>query len=205
MREIPLLIQAIREAIGPVEGSAPMLTSRTAGRSNLLRLFALLGFERGAEIGVWTGKFSEKICRAVPGVQLVCVDPWIPQKDYLERKNDPERLKSAYIEARDRLKPYGCQLLTVDSLKGARLVADQSLDFVYIDANHRYDFVLDDLAAWSTKVREGGIIAGHDFRTSPDRPDIEVEQAVRHFTSEHHISPWFVLAGDKTPSFFWVR
>src|SRR3990167_10398500 len=39
---------------------------------------------------------------------------------------------------------------------------DNSLDFVFLDADHRYKKVLSDIDAWYCKVKPGGIIAGHD-------------------------------------------
>ena len=41
------------------------------------------------------------------------------------------------------------------------------VDFVFIDAEHTYEGVRDDIIAWSPKVRPGGIIAGHDY--TPER------------------------------------
>lgn len=41
--------------------------------------------------------------------------------------------------------------------------ADKSVDFVFIDANHEYQFVKDDINAWLPKIKPGGIIAGHDY------------------------------------------
>ena len=43
------------------------------------------------------------------------------------------------------------------------MIADGDLDWVFIDANHNYDYVRADIAAWTPKVRPGGIIAGHDY------------------------------------------
>ena len=40
---------------------------------------------------------------------------------------------------------------------------DASIDFVYIDARHTYDAVMEDLEAWWPKVRPGGIVAGEDY------------------------------------------
>jgi hypothetical protein len=40
---------------------------------------------------------------------------------------------------------------------------DESLDFVYIDANHRPDFVREDIREWTKKVKKGGIVSGHDY------------------------------------------
>jgi hypothetical protein len=40
---------------------------------------------------------------------------------------------------------------------------DNSLDFVYIDADHSYIAVKKDIAAWAPKMKKGGILAGHDY------------------------------------------
>ena len=89
------------------------------------------------------------------------------------------------------------------SADAAKMVPDGSLDFVYIDGNHGYDAVLDDLMAWTPKVKEGGFIAGHDYRINPAKPFIEVVPAVNHWTDQNGIKTWFVLVGDKSPSFLW--
>ena len=40
---------------------------------------------------------------------------------------------------------------------------DESLDFIYIDANHAYDFVVEDINLWFPKLKKGGIFSGHDY------------------------------------------
>ncbi len=52
---------------------------------------------------------------------------------------------------------------------------DNSLDFVFIDASHKYQETKADILLWSRKVKDGCILAGHDY-TSPENP--EVKQAV---------------------------
>jgi predicted O-methyltransferase YrrM len=37
------------------------------------------------------------------------------------------------------------------------------LDFVFIDADHSYEAVKDDIACWAPKVRSGGWVGGHDY------------------------------------------
>ncbi len=184
----------------------PLPMSIPVHRSALGQWCADLGFTRGAEIGVWEGAFSETLCQQAPGLHLICVDPWTSLHDYLERKNDPARMGKAYKVTRRRLAPYACTFLRMTSIEAAAQVPDCSLDFVYLDGNHQLAHVLADLAAWVPKVRAGGIVAGHDYRArDKDKSFIQVKPAVDQYTREHGIEPWFVLTGDKSASFAWVK
>lgn len=198
-------IQKIAEFAGViVNGQSPIRTALR--RNDFPRLFTALGYQRGAEIGVWSGDYSEILCQGMPGLQLRCVDPWQEYKFYNEVKNNQARMDDAYSEACRKLKPFGCVIDRRTSIEAARDVADGSLDFVYLDGNHAKDYVLEDLTAWCPKVRVGGIVAGHDFvsRDRKGKAQIEVEQAVTEYTFARGISPVFVAAKDKYPSFFWV-
>lgn len=74
-------------------------------------------------------------------------------------------------ELRGNLERFGVEatLLTEDSAEAARHFADESLDFVFIDADHQYDAVLRDLKAWWPKIKPGGRIGGHDYSSEIDR------------------------------------
>mmetsp|Transcript_57901 Transcript_57901/g.188253 ORF Transcript_57901/g.188253 Transcript_57901/m.188253 type:complete len:142 (+) Transcript_57901:441-866(+) len=50
-----------------------------------------------------------------------------------------------------------------------KMFADPSLSFVYVDARHDRKGVLEDLQAFRPKLREGGVMAGHDY-TVQDEP-----------------------------------
>ena len=54
-----------------------------------------------------------------------------------------------------------------DSAGSAARYEDLSLDWVYIDADHRYEAVRRDILAWLPKVKKGGVIAGHDYAAYP--------------------------------------
>lgn len=45
----------------------------------------------------------------------------------------------------------------------AKHVDDQSLDFVFIDADHGYESVKKDIQAWTPKLTGTGILSGHDI------------------------------------------
>jgi|ETNvirenome_6_85_1030632.scaffolds.fasta_scaffold08475_2 hypothetical protein len=40
---------------------------------------------------------------------------------------------------------------------------DRHMDFVYIDGDHSYEAVKQDIADWWPKIKQGGILAGHDY------------------------------------------
>lgn len=165
-------------------------------------LFQALGFKRGAEIGVWEGSYSEVICQQMPGVELLCIDPWMPYSAYREKKNDPPRLDAAYRFTVERLSKYSCQIIRKTSVDAAKQIPDGSLDFAYIDGNHARAFIDEDLRTWMPKIRPGGILSGHDY--SDRKSFIEVKPAVDAFVRERGITSWYVLDGDKSPSWCWV-
>lgn len=189
---------------GLAEGG-DLRVSATAGRKDLCRLFHTLGYTRGAEIGVWQGRFSEQMCQANPGVRLLCVDPWHAYDDYGDPKNEQVRLDAAERETRIRLAPHGCEIKKMTSTAAADRVPNGSLDFAYIDANHGKHYVLADLAAWVPKVRSGGIAAGHDYELKKTHAHLEVREAVDEYMRIHKIAPIYILTNDKVPSFFWVQ
>lgn len=51
-----------------------------------------------------------------------------------------------------------------DSVVASAAVSSRSLDFVFIDADHSYEAVRADIAAWLPKVKAGAWIGGHDYQ-----------------------------------------
>ena len=87
--------------------------------------------------------------------------------------------------------------MKMPSAEAVRWIPDDSLDFVFIDGNHSYENVLEDITEWTKKVKPGGIVAGHDYKEDKVN-NYGVVEAVQKYTKENNISPWFVLhAGGK--------
>jgi len=59
-------------------------------------------------------------------------------------------------------------VLIDESWRIASIVADESIDYVYIGGDHRYSGIMKDLNAWWPKVRKGGVICGHAFEPAPN-------------------------------------
>jgi predicted O-methyltransferase YrrM len=146
-------------------------------RKHLAKYFAEQGFNLGAEIGVLGGGYSVVLCQANPKLKLYAIDSWSldegRRQDYHTRK---------YEEAKTRLAPFNVTLIEKYSLEAAKDFEDNSLDFVFIDANHSFDAVIQDLITWKQKVRKGGIVAGDDYNTSQD-----VKTAVNAYTASHKL------------------
>jgi len=65
-------------------------------------------------------------------------------------------------------------------------INDEYFDWVYIDGNHQYEFVLSDLRHCLSKVKAGGIIAGDDYYWRPDE-GCPVKRAVQDFIKEENL------------------
>ena len=105
-----------------------------------------------------------------------------------------------------KAKTYGtrAQVRRMTSVEAAPLFDDGFLDFVYIDANHMYDSVMNDLTVWWPKVRRGGLMAGHDYLQGMfDGVDYGVKKAVDIFASSirHEVG---VTMEESYPS-WWIQ
>ena len=141
----------------------------------------------GAEIGVCKGIFSEHILTHWPGT-LLCIDPWMSYEGY----GESQAHENNYLETIQRLAPFKdrARIRRQTSLEAIREVIDDSLDFCYIDANHSYEAVRDDLNAWYPKVKRGGILCGDDYTPSPEMKFgnglvYGVTRAVNEFALQH--------------------
>lgn len=188
-------------------------------RPQLYQLFAKLGYTKGCEVGLERGRNAAVMFENIPGLQLIGVDPYKqhPQASYVYhaevRKWDQNYLDKIKKQALERLQGKDFRLIQNFSENAADEVPDNSLDFVYIDADHSYDFIMLDVIKWGRKVKKGGILAGHDYyydkNTSGRRA--KVTQAINDYTRIHGIN-FFITGedhyherGDIYPSWFWVK
>lgn len=173
------------------EARSPIEIPNT-NRETLAQMFGALGFKVGVEVGTERGMYAEVLCRSNPGLRLICVDAWQPYRGYRDHV-DAKKLQKFYEETQARLSIYDVGYMRMFSVEAAKQVADHSLDFVYIDGNHRLESVIADLVAWTPKVRPGGIIAGHDYLRCPLPSLMHVPQAIHAWIDAYEIKPLFVL------------
>jgi predicted O-methyltransferase YrrM len=148
---------------------------------NLLKTGNVIQYGRGAEVGVLYGDTSAYLLKEIPNLTLFSVDPYLP---YDEPGHDrtAQTLSSYEQVAREKLRQFGdrSQIMKLYSVEAAPKIPDGSLDFVFIDALHTYEAVKEDIAAWFSKIRPGGLLTGHDYRwDGVQRAVHEFQQAVK--------------------------
>lgn len=170
-----------------------------ASRVTLAQLMGSLNFKRGAEIGVSKGRYSQTLCENMPSLEkLYSIDPWKAYSSLSQRRADIR-----YEKTKTLLSKYNCvEIIKEFSIKASADITNDSLDFVYIDGMHTFDAVILDLIVWIPKVRQGGIIAGHDYSVYHQSGVIDATKA---YTYAHNIFNWYVTKKDKQPTFFWVN
>lgn len=120
-------------------------------------------------MGVRRGHFSQHILHNWSGKKLHLVDPWMAQDSglYNDVSNMPQATHDDnlqhVISMLDEFAGGRFEIHRDYSVNAAKKFPDNSLDFVYVDARHDYSGCLEDLIAWYPKLKEGGMIAGHDF------------------------------------------
>lgn len=147
-----------------------MVAVRRLRRWNVLaRLATGKGWRIGAELGVFRGETFFHLLATCPDLAMVGVDCWEPkpEKDGIEGGRSYARhdLDSHYAAVREKTAPYGSRavLLRMNTVDAAAHFPDGHFDFVFIDADHTYEGVRSDIAAWLPKIRPGGTMLGHDW------------------------------------------
>lgn len=141
------------------------------------------------EVGVWKGELSAQILKK-PIKELHLVDPWksitdIPERFHAIPQDEMDEIHDdivAKFSGDDRVK-----IIRDFSAKAVEKFEDNSVDWVYIDGNHSYEFVKEDLNLWWPKVKKGGMLCGDDFHDEVYQVqvlDFGVVEAVNEFVNE---------------------
>ena len=130
---------------------------------------------KAIEIGSYAGASSELISNFVG--ELYCCDIW-------EKYITPiEKAKLIYYTFLDTKKRCGniIEYKTESNLLSFKFEYD-FFDMIYIDADHSYTSVKNDISNWFDKIKPGGIRSGHDYYMP------EVKKAVDEFFGEGNIT-----------------
>ena len=115
----------------------------------------------GAEVGVASGDTTFRLLSHCNTLEvLYAVDDFRPMVGGWRNRNTRKEFMAQYhkLKVKDRL-----HLIEGISWEVAASIPDGSLDFVFIDADHDFNSVRNDLNAWVPKVKKGGFVTGHDL------------------------------------------
>lgn len=128
-------------------------------------------FNTMIEVGIDTGKSTFYLLDNIPDLKIIAIDT-----DTKKFYNTDTKEKYG-----DRLIPMeGFSYIVADQIK------DQSVDLVFIDADHSYESVKKDILKFTPKLKTNGLLTGHDI----DYPG--VNKAVNELIKEFDVGPNFV-------------
>jgi hypothetical protein len=141
----------------------------------------------GAEIGVWHGEGAMTAFEKCPQIKrLYLIDPYEKARDEFDKCDlppagyDRHQFKDAIANAVKNTMKWSekCYFVFARSIE---VILPEPLDFVYIDANHNYEYVKEDIEHWYPQLKKGGILSGHDYPTE------SVKKAVDEFCRKNKL------------------
>ncbi len=155
----------------------------------------------GAEIGVYRGDFSERLLAVARPRLLHLIDPWIcvpeiPSRQWGGRGNNTQAVMDGIFEAVNarfarEIAAGRVRIFRGTSAEFFAQLAPASLDWIYLDGDHRAPSVRADLEAAWTRVRPGGLLLGDDVHL-PNSPFGDgVTKGVGAFTADHGVRAEF--------------
>lgn len=181
-------------------------------RQELAEYFAKMNFRVGLEVGVCNGYYSKTLCEKNPLAFIMGVDNWSENASSHRNRNISGEAYAKALRVLDEfIKKGQYRIIKKSSMDALEDIADESLDFVYIDAGHTYSEVKEDVEGWTKKVRKGGIVSGHDYYEFASGNG-GIIKAVDEYVAKHNYkletTPWDMDNLDRDsrqPSWYFIK
>jgi len=135
----------------------------------------------GAEVGVKRGINAFSMLKYMDIKKLYLVDPYEAYVEYTEDVTD-SILGEAERQAKERLSRFSEKTIWIKKYSNDALDdVPNELDFVYVDGNHAYKYVKEDINNYYKKLKVSGVLAGHDVEGE------DIIKAVREFVNENNL------------------
>lgn len=136
------------------------------------------------EVGVRNGGNAKRLVTHNPA-KLYLVDIWAEQDAYKDKRNTRnDQYEQMYQTVKKDFAPHpNVVLVRKLSIDASKDFENESIDFVYLDADHSERSTYMDLRVWAPKVKVGGWIAGHDWFEEEDSWS-GVKKAVTRYLKE---------------------
>ena len=143
------------------------------------------------EIGSFKGRSASamavNIINSKKDIKFYCVDTWQGSEEHQRGQSAEDidaiegRLYDIFIQNTESVKDYIIPMRKT-SLEASKDFTDKSLAFVFIDASHDYENVKQDIHSWYPKIKNGGILAGHDWFAE------QIKRAVYEFCGQYNFN-----------------
>lgn len=127
-----------------------------------------------AEVGVWKGRSLISIlplAKYLHYSQFVAVDTFKGSQSELTTSHKEATTTNIRDIFESNLKSSGylndVMILEMESFNGSRCFPDNYFDVIFIDAEHTFDAVTNDIRNWLPKLKLGGTLVGHDWIWEP--------------------------------------
>jgi predicted O-methyltransferase YrrM len=121
-----------------------------------------------AEIGCWYGRTTSLLLAASEQqLSLHCVDTFAGSEEH-QQELQGKTYRADFEKNISQYRGNRCFVVQDYSHQAAKNYADNSFDYVWIDAAHDYDNVKRDIQSWYPKLKSGGIMFGHDYPEPTD-------------------------------------
>ena len=111
------------------------------------------------EVGSYEGESSEVFAQEFPFAIIYCIDPWVNGYDDTDFTSNAD-MNLVEINFNERTKYYKNIIKIKDFSINVHI---NNISMVYIDGNHQYDFVKQDINHWQKYLLKNGILSGHDY------------------------------------------
>lgn len=120
------------------------------------------------EVGCWKGKsiayLGVEAVNSNKNIGIYAVDTWLGSNIYEHNSDQSVQNNTLYELFQSNISTIpNITPIRLPSVEASKQFEDLSIDAIFIDANHEYEFVRDDIAAWFPKLKKGGLIGGHDY------------------------------------------
>ena len=137
------------------------------------------------EIGSWLGRSTSALYTGMRKDEtVVAIDTWMGQDDLIFNVHSDVLYKDIFLEFIKNMEMFcgvmplwykkgdkGARYLRMDSEIAGQFFDDNSIDVLFLDADHKK--IGRDIDTWNPKVKKDGIFCGHDYHWDGAKEQIE--------------------------------
>lgn len=140
------------------------------------------------EVGTFKGENAISIINCLKINKGYLIDLWGEYPEYIGMFGEEKNFNRIYYKVINLFKPYkNISIIKNKSEEALKNFKNNTIDLIYIDANHEYSYVKQDIELSWPLLNNGGILAGHDINNASHESIEGVLKAVLEFVNKHNL------------------